>query len=147
MMLAYRHPEMFSSVTAHSSALFAELPKPSGTDRRAQFMMQLIGKIFGDPPDEEFFRSVNPMYLAETNAAAIKKSGIKIYFDVGEQDRYGFQEPNKQFDERLTKAGIPHEFHIFPGGHGWEYMISVSDNSYGFLWKSFKPNGKTASAH
>jgi S-formylglutathione hydrolase FrmB len=146
LMLAFRHPEMFSSVTAHSSALFAELPNISGTDRRSQFMARLVGNIFGNPPDEEFFRSVNPMYLAESNSAAIKKSGIQVYFDVGEQDRYGFVEPNKQFDERLTKAGIAHEFHVFPGGHGWEYMISVADNSYGFLWKNFKVNGKTAAA-
>jgi S-formylglutathione hydrolase FrmB len=146
LMFAFRHPEMFSSVTAHSAALFAELPNTSGTDRRSQFMARLVGNIFGDPPDLEFFRSVNPFYLAETNAAAIKKSGIKIYFDVGEQDRLGFQQPNKDFDERLTKAGIAHEFHVFPGGHGWEYMLSVADNSYGFLWKGFKQNGKTANA-
>jgi S-formylglutathione hydrolase FrmB len=138
MMLAFKHPEMFSSVTTHSAALFAELPRPTGTDRRSQFMSRLIGNIFGDPPDEEFFRSVNPMFIAEANAAAIKKSGIKIYFDCGEQDRYGFQESNKALDERLTKAGIPHEFHLFPGNHGWEYMISVADHSYTFLWKNFK---------
>lgn len=146
MLLAFKHPEMFSSVTTHSAALFAELPRPTGADRRSQFMMQLIGKIFGDPPDEEFFKSVNPMFVAEANAAAIKKSGIKIYFDCGEQDRYGFQEPNKAFDEKLTKLGLAHEFHLFPGNHGWEYMISVADHSYGFLWKNFKLDTKPATA-
>jgi S-formylglutathione hydrolase FrmB len=144
LMLAFKHPEMFSSVTTHSAALFAELPHPSGTDRRSQFMMRLVGTIFGDPPDEEFFRSVNPIFIAQANAAAIKKSGIKIYFDCGEQDRYGFQESNKAFDELLTKTGIPHEFHLFPGNHGWEYMISVADHSYLFLWKNFKSEGKAA---
>ncbi|HKS41602.1 MAG TPA: alpha/beta hydrolase family protein [Blastocatellia bacterium] len=138
MLLAFKHPEMFSSVTTHSAALFEELPHPTGTDRRSQFMLKLIGNIFGDPPDEEFFRISNPVFVAESNAAAIKKSGIKIYFDCGEQDRYGFQTSNKAFDERLTKLGIPHEFHLFPGNHGWEYMISVADNSYAFLWKNFK---------
>jgi putative tributyrin esterase len=144
LTLAFKHPEMFSSVTTHSAALFDELPKPSGTDRRAQFMMRLIGNIFGDPPDEAFFQENNPLRLAETNAAAIKKSGIKIYFDVGDQDRYGFQGSNKLLDERLTKAGLDHEYHSFPGNHGWEYMISVADHSYGFLWKNFKPAAGTA---
>jgi S-formylglutathione hydrolase FrmB len=144
LMLAFKHPEMFSSVTTHSAALFAELPHPTGNDRRSQFMLQIIGNIFGTPPDEEFFRSVNPMYLAEVNAAAIKKSGLKIYFDCGEQDRYGFQESNKQFDERLTKLGIAHDFHLYPGNHGWEYMISVADHSYAFLWKNFKTDSKAA---
>jgi S-formylglutathione hydrolase FrmB len=144
LMLAFKHPEMFSSVTTHSAALFAELPHPTGNDRRSQFMLQIIGNIFGTPPDDDFFRSVNPIYLAEANAAAIKKSGLKIYFDCGEQDRYGFQDSNKQFDERLTKLGIAHEFHLYPGNHGWEYMISVADHSYAFLWKNFKTDGKAA---
>ena len=146
LTLAFKHPELFSSVTAHSSALFLDLPNTSGGDRRSQFMASLVGNIFGNPPDDAFFRANNPFYLLESNAASIKKSGIKIYFDVGEQDRYGFQVPNQTFDERLTKAGISHEYHQFQGGHGWEYMISVADHSYGFLWKSFKINGKTQSA-
>ncbi|HET9532818.1 MAG TPA: alpha/beta hydrolase family protein [Blastocatellia bacterium] len=146
LLLAFKHPEMFSSVTAHSSALYTELPSTSGNDRRAQFLSRLIGNIFGNPPDEEFFRANNPFYVAESNAAAIKKSGLKIYFDVGDKDRYGFQEVNKTFDERLSKAGIPHEFHIFPGNHGWEYMISVADRSYAFLWNNIKTDSKPSSA-
>jgi putative tributyrin esterase len=137
LLLAFKYPEMFSSVTTHCAALFNELPHPSGGDRRSQFMLQMIGKIFGDPPDEEFFRSVNPMFVVEQNLAAIKKSGIKIYFDCGEQDRYQFQDSNKVFDEKLTRLGLAHEFHLFPGNHGWEYMISVADHSYTFLWSNF----------
>jgi len=144
LSLAFKHPEMFSSVTAHSSALFEALPNPTGEDRRSQFMSRLIGNMYGTPPDEEYFRSYNPISLAETNAAAIKKAGLKVYFDVGEQDRYGFQGSNKALDERLSKAGVAHEFHVFPGNHGWEYMISVADHSYAFLWKSFKADGKAA---
>jgi S-formylglutathione hydrolase FrmB len=78
----------------------------------------------------------------EANASAIKKAGLKIYFDVGDQDRYGFQDSNKILDERATRAGVPHEFHVFPGGHGWEYMISVAEHSYSFLWKNLGNSGK-----
>jgi len=146
LMIAFKHPEMFSSVTTHCAALFTELPKATGDDRRSTFIRSLIGKIFGDPPDDDFYQSVNPIKLAQRNTAAIKKAGIKIYFDAGEQDRYGFQNTNKVLDEQLTGAGVPHEFHIFPGNHGWEYMISVADHSYGFLWKSFETNGKAQHA-
>lgn len=142
LYLAFKHPEMFSTVTAHSAALVPELPRPTGEDRRARFLSQLVGRIFGDPPDEDYFRAANPVFVVEQNLAAIKKSGIKIYFDCGEQDRFGFQEPNKAFDEKLTKLGLAHEFHMYPGGHGWEYMISVADHSYGFLWAGFKSDAK-----
>lgn len=144
LCLAFKHPEMFSTVTAHCAALVPELPHPQGGDRRSQFLLQLIGRIFGDPPDEEYFKANNPIFVVEQNLAAIKKSRIKIYFDCGEQDRYGFQEPNKAFDEKLTKLGLAHEFHMFPGGHGWEYMISVADHSYAFLWEAFKANDKSS---
>ncbi|HKV38005.1 MAG TPA: alpha/beta hydrolase-fold protein [Blastocatellia bacterium] len=137
LMIAFKHPEMFSSVTTHCAALFVELPKLSGDDRRSQFVSHLIGNIFGDPPDDAFFQSTNPISLAEADAAAIKKAHLNIYFDVGDQDRYGFQKTNTVLDEKLTKAGIPHEFHVFPGNHGWEYMLTVADHSYEFLWKHF----------
>jgi len=146
LYLAFKHPEMFSSVTAHCAALFSELPKTQGGDQRSMFMARLIGRIFGDPPDDAYFRANNPVFLVEQNLASIKKSGIKVYFDCGEQDRYGFQEPNKSFDEKLTKLGLTHEFHMFPGGHGWEYMISVADHSYGFLWNNYRVGGKATSA-
>lgn len=146
LMIAFKHPEMFSSVTTHCAALFEELPKVTGDDRRSQFIASLVGKIFGDPPDDAFYQSVNPIKLAQTNAAAIKKSGIKIYFDAGDKDRYGFQNTNKVLDDQLTTIGLAHEFHIFPGNHGWEYMLSVADHSYGFLWKSFDTNGKVQHA-
>ncbi|MEK6322918.1 MAG: alpha/beta hydrolase-fold protein [Acidobacteriota bacterium] len=146
LLLAFKHPEMFSTVTTHCAALIPELPHPSGTDRRSQFTRQLIGRIFGDPGDEEYFRAANPVFVVEQNLAAIKKSGIKIYFDCGEQDRYGFQEPNKAFDEKLTKLGLAHEFHLFPGNHGWEYMLSVAHHSYSFLWNNFKTDGKSLPA-
>ncbi|MGH9761612.1 MAG: alpha/beta hydrolase [Blastocatellia bacterium] len=146
LMIAFKHPDMFSSVTAHCAALFTELPKADGNDQRSMFMQRLLGKIFGDPPDEEFFQANNPIRLAQTNEKAIKKSGLKIYFDVGDQDRYGFQKTNPVLDEQLTKEGIAHEFHIFPGSHGWEYMLSVADHSYDFLWKNFSASTKAAAA-
>lgn len=142
LYLAFKHPEMFSTVTAHCAALVAELPRPQGGDQRSMFMARLVGKIFGDPPDEEYFRAANPVFVVEQNLAAIKKSGIKIYFDCGEQDRYQFQDSNKLFDEKLTKLRLAHEFHLYPGNHGWEYMISVADHSYTFLWSNFHVGAK-----
>jgi len=35
---------------------------------------------------------------------------------------------------------------MYPGGHGWEYMISVADHSYAFLWAGFKTDAKPAPA-
>jgi S-formylglutathione hydrolase FrmB len=137
LLIAFKHPEMFSSVTTHCAALFTTLPAATGDDRRSQFIRSLLQNTFGDPPDEAFYQTNNPIKLGVSNAAAIKRSGLKVYFDCGDQDQYGFAQTNKILDEQLTQAGITHEFHLFPGNHGWNYMISVADHSYGFLWKSF----------
>ncbi len=42
---------------------------------------------------------------------------MKIYFNVGNNDDYGFEQGAQKLDQLLTSRGIPHEFHIYPGGH------------------------------
>lgn len=136
LVIAFKHPELFVAVAAHCAAIFEELPKPpaAATDRRGSYRYEIATKIFGNPPDDAFFKANNPIGLVETRAGKIK--GLKIYFDVGEQDRYGFATGNRSFDEALTKAGVPHEFHLTAGDHGWAYLVSRSDAGFAFVSKA-----------
>lgn len=136
LVIAFKHPELFAAVAAHCAAIFEELPKPaaSASDRRATYRYEIATQIFGNPPDDAFFRANNPLGLIDSRAGKIK--GLKIYFDVGEQDRYGFATGNRSFDEALTKAGVPHEFHLTAGDHGWAYLVSRSDAAFGFVSKA-----------
>lgn len=136
LVIAFKHPDLFTAVAAHCAAIFEELPRPpaAASDRRGSYRYEIATKIFGNPPDAEFFKSNNPLGLVETNAKSIK--GLKIYFDVGEQDRYGFATGNRSFDAQLTKAGVPHEFHLTAGDHGWAYLVSRSDAAFGFVSKA-----------
>ncbi|MBD0324966.1 MAG: hypothetical protein ICV68_00960, partial [Pyrinomonadaceae bacterium] len=88
LLIAFKYPQMFTAVAAHSAALFEELPKPpaQSSDGRGRFRYELAAKLFGSPFDTQFFQDNNPLNLAKVNAAKI--NGLKIYFDVGEQDRY-----------------------------------------------------------
>jgi S-formylglutathione hydrolase FrmB len=74
--------------------------------------------------------------LAKANAAKIKS--MKIYFDVGEQDSYGFDAGNRQLDSTLTAAGIKHEFHLAPGEHGWAFLLSRSAEALAFDWNALR---------
>jgi hypothetical protein len=38
----------------------------------------------------------------------------------------------------MTGVQIPHEFHLFPGAHGWEYTLSEMDRSFPFAWQAIK---------
>lgn len=136
LVIAFKHPELFVAVAAHCAAVFEDLPKPpeSAADRRGSYRYEIATKIFGNPPDDSFFKANNPIGLVESRAGKIK--GLKIYFDVGEQDRYGFATGNRSFDEVLTKAGVPHEFHLTDGDHGWAYLVSRSEAGFGFVSKA-----------
>ena len=64
-------------------------------------------------------------------------NGMKIYFDCGTEDEYGFQAGTKILDEMLTKSGYPHEGHLYPGNHGWDYALQHTDASLLFHGKAF----------
>jgi S-formylglutathione hydrolase FrmB len=58
---------------------------------------------------------------------------LKIYFDCGLQDDYGFDAGTRALHEALEKRKIPHEFHLYPGGHTWQYVAEHFGESLGFL--------------
>ena len=40
----------------------------------------------------------------------------------------------------MTKASFPHEAHLYPGRHGWDFAAQHTSESLAFHWKAF--NGK-----
>src|SRR5262249_4867454 len=58
-----------------------------------------------------------PMCLARKTKDV---KGLRIYFDAGTKDRYGFGPANEQLDKVLKENGIEHTFHLIEGGeHSW----------------------------
>jgi S-formylglutathione hydrolase FrmB len=115
---AFKYPQMFVSVSAHMAALRDVLPKnvegvPEG---------QLLGDIFGRPIDEAYYQANNPLMLARKAPLSELKS-MKIYFDCGSEDSYRFDIGAAELHKILQARGIPHEFHIYPGGHTMEYVL------------------------
>ena len=49
-------------------------------------------------------------------------ANLKLYFDCGDQDRYGFNAGAEQLDKILTANGFPHQYVLRPGNHGWSYL-------------------------
>jgi len=129
--LAFHHPELFSSVSAQSAALVDKLPNvfvnvPSSERTRA------LG-AFGDPPDAAYWEANSPIALARTaNLAA-----LKIYFDCGDQDDYGFEKGAAALDRVLTSRRIVHEFRIYPGRHDAAYFAAHIPASFEFASRAF----------
>ncbi|MGH9745725.1 MAG: alpha/beta hydrolase [Candidatus Acidiferrales bacterium] len=133
LRLAFLHPELFGSVSVHSAALMEKLPAIGVAAAEQSPRMKLLGDVFGSPPDREFWDRNNPLTLAR----AARIEGLKIYFDCGADDGYGFNAGAVTLDKILLSRHIPHEFHINPGGHDWEYFATQLPASLAFEARVF----------
>ena len=59
--------------------------------RRRAVRASLLGDVFGSPFNRTYFDRNNVFYFARTDSAASLKR-MKIYFDVGNNDDYGFEQ-------------------------------------------------------
>jgi S-formylglutathione hydrolase FrmB len=131
--LAFRHPGMFSSVSAHSAALIDKLPNFLGARSPQSSRSRVLGGVFGDPPDPSFWEENSPITLAgKANLA-----GLQIYFDCSDQDDFGFESGATSLDKVLTSRRIPHEFHIYPGRHDAVYFAEHLPASLSFHSRLF----------
>jgi len=137
LKIAMKHPELFNAVSAHSAVLIQDLAAVQsipGRPGRMQAMTQLFDRIYGINQDLTYWEANNPMTLAMDRS---KWNGLKLYFDCGTEDEYGFFVGTKQLDDLLTKASYPHEAHLYPGNHGWDYAAQHIQESLLFHWKAF----------
>jgi len=80
--------------------------------------LRVLGDAFGSPFDPAFWNQNDPVKIARTANLA----GLKIYFDCGTEDDYGFDSGAQALDKLLIARHVPHEFHLYPGGHDWIYF-------------------------
>lgn len=118
--LAFRHPQLFAAVGAHSAALVEQLPNITAQNSGQLPILRVLGGAFGSPFDPAFWKENDPLTIART----ANLSGLKIYFDCGSEDDYGFEVGAQALDKLLASRHIPHEFHLYPGGHDWEYFAA-----------------------
>ena len=119
--LAFRHPQLFSAVSAHSAALIETLPiflGGTGAQGNAANRARIFAGVLGNPPDPAYWNQESPITLARTANLA----GLKIYLDCGDQDDYGFEAGAAALDRVLTARHIAHEYHLYPGRHDASYF-------------------------
>jgi len=133
---AFAHPEMFGAASAHSAALMRQPPQAVSAGAVAgNPAAELLTKVFGDPIDQKFWDLNSPFVMARKDAAALAK--MKIYFDCGTEDSFGFYRGASELHEMLDSVKIPHEFHLYPGGHSISYLVAHRNASYEFHWREF----------
>lgn len=133
LRLAFRRPDLFGSVATHSAAIVAALPADD-TGSNARGRLRLFANVFGSPVDRTFWDRNNPLELARKAVLA----GLKIYFDCGSQDDYGFDSGAQALHNLLVSRKVTHEFHLYPGGHNWLYFAEHLPASLGFESRAFR---------
>jgi enterochelin esterase family protein len=136
LRMAFAYPELFGSASAHSGALMRAAPQGvSAGASSGNLAAVLLATVFGNPIERKFWDLNSPFVLARKNAAALMK--MKIYFDCGTEDSYGFYRGANELNETLDSLKIPHEFHLYPGGHSVSYLLSHREASFEFHSREF----------
>lgn len=130
--IAFRHPELFASVSANSAALLEKLPDVHFANPQQSALLRVL-RAFGTPPDPAFWHRNDPLALARTANLA----GLKIYLDCGTEDDYGFYRGASALDKILSARKIPHEFHLYPGSHNWQYFAAHLPAVFEFHSRAF----------
>ena len=141
--LAMRHPDLFGSVAATSAVLINQLPDPLPSEGRWRFYARILSHAFGSPLNQAYWQENNPLTLAKDPS---KFQGLQIYFDVGDQDRYGFEKGAAILDQILDKENYPHTYALRPGGHGWEFLDQYMQHSLSFQWHWLSRGEQTSNA-
>jgi S-formylglutathione hydrolase FrmB len=131
LRIAFTRPDLFSAVGTHSAMLLETIPRAE--DGAGRWQMSAFYSAFGNPIDAKLWAASDP--LAEASSVD-PKALPGLYFDCGSEDRYGLFHGNEALHKALEARGIPHEFALHPGNHGYEYVRSVLDRSLAFLGRA-----------
>jgi S-formylglutathione hydrolase FrmB len=131
--LAFSHPELFGAVTASSAALIPNLPRVNAAGEQSLPVFRLLDRVFGNPFNHAYWDRNDPLHLART----ANLNGLKIEFDCGEQDSYGFEYGATELNKILTARHVPHVFHLYPGGHDWQYFAARIPEDLEFQSQAF----------
>jgi len=134
LRLAFKYPEEFAAVSAQMPALMTDLPEDMSSNAPGS-AGAVLDDAFGSPFNRAYFDRNNVFHFARSDSTANLKH-LRIYFDVGSNDDYGFEQGAQQLDRLLKSRGIPHEFHIYPGGHNAQFVIRHFGDVIQFQWNA-----------
>jgi S-formylglutathione hydrolase FrmB len=134
LRFGFRYPARFGSVSAHSAALISQLPRAELGTPGEHALSIALGGAFGTPFDRAFWDRNSPFTIVRNTSRPV---GMKIYFDCGTEDEYGFNVGAQAFHDLLVSRAIPHEFHLYLGGHDEAYVAQHLPASLIFHSRAF----------
>jgi enterochelin esterase-like enzyme len=136
LLLAMRHPDLFSACAAFSAAVWADDDFVSMDDKAyGRMMAPLFGpNLTGKDRLTAHFQSYNPLDLAASLSVDVLKK-VRYYIDCGDDD-FLFK-GNAALHVALAERKVPHEFRVRDGGHAWVYWRTGIVDGLKFIGQSF----------
>jgi S-formylglutathione hydrolase FrmB len=132
--IAFDQPGLVAAVATHSAMLLERIP--SAEQGAGRWQMAAFTKVFGDPIDAALWAENDPLVKAKT---VDPKAVPALYMDCGSEDRYGLANGHRDLHEILQERGIPHQFELAPGDHGYEFVRARLEESLRFLGRALQP--------
>jgi S-formylglutathione hydrolase len=140
LRIAFTKPELFGAVGAHSAAVFAEDPADLPPNLKKYATRLGLDAVFGNPIQKAPWEKANPVCIAN-RVASEKLNTLRIYFDAGSADRYGFAVGNELLHKTLDKRKVEHTFRLISGGgHSWgnRFQHETLPHSFAFVGDMFR---------
>lgn len=139
--LGFKHSDQFLAVAALEPGImpaleFDQIPKRNGFFRAPRLLQQLHGW----PVNAAHWADNNPASLAIARANEIRNSGLKIYFDVGDEDTLHLDDGAEFLHRTLREQGIRHEYHLVLGAdHVGQSIRPRLAEALAFLGRALDP--------
>jgi len=144
LKIAFKNPELFGTVSTHSAAVLPADPADLPAQFKAYATRLGLDQVFGDPIDKAIWAKENPLNLAlACNRDAV--AGLRIRFDAGTRDRYGFHAGNEGLHKVLDAKKVPHTWQLIDGGgHAWGsgFELESLEASLRFVAEGFTASDK-----
>jgi S-formylglutathione hydrolase FrmB len=134
LRLGFKYPQQFAAVSAQMPALLADVPQDfvaGGPGSPAS----MLGDVFGNPIDIAFLQRNSVFYFAKNDPTAELKR-MKIYFNVGNNDDYGFEQGAQKLHQLLDSRGVANEFQVYPGRHDPQFAVRHFGEVVQFQWNA-----------
>jgi len=119
LRIGLTQPRLFGIVSTHSAAVFCADPDDL-PDNFSSFASRLgLDEVLGKPIERKAWDQINPLCIA-LHCKPDDLEGLRLRFDAGDKDRYGFHQGNVLLHETLEQRGIDHEWRLIKDGrHAW----------------------------
>jgi S-formylglutathione hydrolase FrmB len=137
MIMATKHPDMFSAAAPLSAGVFTDEEVVSGDDELWKTVLgDLYGKkdLTGKSRLTDHYQKNSILKIVETaNTDDLKK--VRYYIDCGDKDF--LIKGNMALHSAMVDKKIPHEFRVREGVHNWTYWRTALPEVLKFVSESF----------